>query len=161
MTRRTGRCAECGFDYDDDHPERIVAIVRDAPRHFARATSRDRPAADVWSPLEYTVHTAAALGFYADRIELVVTHDRPQLSAFDFAAAADADRYNERDANDALVELAGAAARLASLVESLTPEHWQRVGIGSEGGERNVAMLARRAAHEVQHHALDVQRASG
>jgi hypothetical protein len=35
---------------------------------------------------------------------------------------------------------------------------WGRVGIGSEGDERTVLVLARRAAHEVVHHLMDVER---
>ena len=40
----------------------------------------------------------------------------------------------------------------------LTPAQWDRVAIGSEGDERTVLALARRAAHETRHHAGDVRR---
>jgi hypothetical protein len=111
----------------------------------------------VWSPLEYAVHTTSALDFYTDRIERVLIHDEPQLAAFDFNAACENERYNERDADDALAALARAAQRLAAVLAPLTPEQWQRRGVGSDGDERTVNLLARRAAHEVQHHALDVR----
>jgi len=155
--RRTGRCAECYFDWDDEDPARIIAIVRDAPQYFATATSRVRPVPTELSPLEYAVHTTSALDFYTDRIERVLTQDEPQLAAFDFNAACENERYNERDADDALAALARAAPRLAAVLAPLTPEQWQRRGVGSDGDERTVNLLARRAAHEVQHHALDVR----
>lgn len=155
--KRTSRCDECGFEWDDEDPARIIATVRGAPAHFATATSRDRPAPGVWSPLEYTVHMSAALDFYTDRIELALTHDRPRFTAFDFTSACDTDRYNERDPSDARAALVATSARQVALLAALTPEQWQRSGIGSDGDERTVNMLARRAAHEVQHHAVDVR----
>jgi hypothetical protein len=158
MTKRTGRCQECGFDWDDEDPTHLIEIVRSAPAEFATATSRARPAPAVWSQLEYTVHMTHALDFYTDRIELVLTHDRPQMTAFDFSAACERDRYNERDSSEAFAALAHASERLTTRLESLTPAQWQRRGIGSDGDERTINMLARRAAHEVQHHALDVAR---
>jgi hypothetical protein len=157
VTTRSGRCEACGFDWDGEDPARLIAIIRSAPARFANATSRTRPAPGVWSPLEYTVHMAPALDFYTDRIELAVAYDRPQFTAFDFSAACDDERYNERDPNEALGALVEAADRLITRLETLTPSQWQRCGIGSDGDERTVKMLARRAAHEVQHHALDVR----
>jgi hypothetical protein len=158
-------CAGCEFDWDTgDHAGLIGAIER-APRAVTAlvadrslATLRRRPDPDTWSPLEYTVHLGTALDFYANRIELVLTTDRPQLHGFDFAAACDRDRYDERSLEEALDLVTLAARRLVTLLQPLAPEQWQRVGIGSEGDERTVEALARRAAHEAEHHLLDIRR---
>jgi hypothetical protein len=139
-------CAECGFAWAAASRAEVLAIIRSAPKRFTAqlsghdlTTLRRRPTPTTWSALEYTVHMGPGLQFYADRITRVLAEDEPALAAYDFTEACDRDRYNERD--------------VAAL-----PEAWQRVGIGSEGDRRTVDLLARRAAHEVQHHLLDVHR---
>jgi hypothetical protein len=43
-------------------------------------------------------------------------------------------------------------------LERLDADAWSRVAIGSDAGARTVLDLARRAAHEAHHHALDIRR---
>jgi hypothetical protein len=47
---------------------------------------------------------------------------------------------------------------LIARVTPLDTDQWARVAIGSDGDERTVLTLARRAAHEAHHHALDIRR---
>jgi len=125
---------------------------------FDDTAVRQRPAPGVWSPLEYTAHTREALRFYDERVRRVVTEHHPQLAAFDFAEAAERDAYNAEVVVYSLEGLTAVGDRLSGRLRDLADDDWDRVGIGSEGGERTVLVLARRAAHEVVHHLMDVER---
>jgi hypothetical protein len=164
------QCEECGFDSDVLEPADLIAAVRTfgkryrapvtrfLPNEDGPAVVRERPAPDVWSALEYVVHVRDALGFYDDRIRRVVEEDRPQLERFDFGPAAG--KKNEEDPSEAAQAVAAISEQLASRLESLSSEQWDRVGLSSDGdgGERTVRILAARAVHEGQHHLLDVGR---
>jgi hypothetical protein len=163
-------CEECGFDWDATGPAEAVEMLgRLGPRYRAPLTRflagedpdallRTRPAPGVWSALEYAVHAAVAVDWYGDRVRRVLTEDRPRLPAYGFAAACDADRYNERDPAETVDAVAAACRGLVALLDGLEEGGWARVGLGSDGDERTVLVLARRAAHEAHHHLLDIGR---
>ena len=112
----------------------------------------------MWSGLEYAVHMGVALEWYGERIERALTEDRPRYEAYGFGEACDRDRYNERSPADAAAAVAAAADGLAARLEGLDAGQWERVGIGSDGDERTVLVLARRAVHDGNHHLLDIGR---
>jgi hypothetical protein len=158
-------CDECGFDWGSADHDALITTIASAGARFTAAIAplddaavRTRPAPDVWSPLEYTAHTREALAFYDERTRRVATEDQPQLHGFGFSEAADRDAYNAEVVAYTLDGLTAVADRLAARLRDLDPAAWDRVGIGSEGDERTISRLARSAAHEVQHHLLDVAR---
>jgi DinB family protein len=158
-------CDECGFDWDTADRNALITTIASAGARFGDAIAplddeavRRRPAPDVWSPLEYTAHTREALAFYDERVRRVATEDRPQLHAYAFSEAADRDAYNAEVVTYALDGLTAVADRLAARLRDLVPADWDRAGIGSEGDPRTITRLARSAAHEVQHHLLDLAR---
>lgn len=159
----TVQCDECGFSWDAT-PTSLFTLLEGVAPLFARTleavddqTVRHRPSPSVWSILEYTAHTRDAIGWYSDRIGLVIARDRPQLTAFDWDAACLDRRYNEEDAGHALAELRAASAALATRLRGLDTGAWARIAIGSDGDERTVLVLARRAGHEAAHHLHDVE----
>jgi hypothetical protein len=139
------RCGECGFDNTTMSNDAIV----DAIASFsvdADALTDERPSPAVWSSREYAWHMRDAFDFYAERIELVLSTDRPQLEARDFTVDPEPGPAPDVD---------GIVTRL----RALTPEQWQRVGIASGGdAERDIRNLASRLAHECVHHCLDMAR---
>jgi hypothetical protein len=162
-------CDECGFDWDGG-PDQLISALASLPRRFVApvtrflpgedgdAVVRTRPEPSVWSALEYVAHVRDALLFYEQRIRRVLAEDRPHLAAYGFDAACEARHYNHEIPADAAEAVGQAATSLADLLGSLREDAWGRVGIGSEGDERTVLVLARRAAHEGHHHLLDVGR---
>ena len=118
---------------------------------------RVRPSPDVWSALEYTAHMRDVVDFYMDRIERVLHEDRPILRAADFASMAETRRYRDEDIEAVLEALDHRSTAAAVQLGQLGAEGWDRVGLGSEGGERTVLILARRLAHEGHHHLLDLE----
>ena len=164
------RCAECGYDWQADGPDDLIAAAQSFGRRYRTPLTRllpgedpelvlrTRPEPAVWSALEYTVHVIEVFGFYAGRIARAVTEDRPQFDGYGFGEAADRDRYNERDIAEAAATVAAAADGLAEQLAALQPADWERVGIGSDGDERTVLELGRRAVHDAHHHLLDIGR---
>jgi hypothetical protein len=159
------RCAECGFDWDGDDS---AAVIRKAGERYPRPLSRflagedpdtvlrTRPEPGVWSALEYACHTRDMFRFYGDRVERVLTEERPQLSGSDVDELAA--NYNREDPAAVAAALTAAAVALADRLDGADTAAWDRIGIGSDGDERTIRVLARRAAHEAHHHLLDVGR---
>jgi hypothetical protein len=163
--KRTGLCSECGFDWEGATGE--LARVLDSVAHefgevlagCAESTLRARPSPSVWSPLEYAAHVRDVLAWYEERVRRVLSEERPHLSAGVGWAVVTEERAYHRESTDAVLGgLVGAAASLGGLLASLSSSEWLRVGVGSEGDERDVAILARRAVHEGVHHLVDVRR---
>ena len=143
----------------------LTSALRTVAPSFATAlaaadpsTLRVRPAPAVWSALEYTAHTRDALEWYGDRIQRILTEDRPQLRAFDWDAACEERRYNQEDPDEALAGLERAVSTLAETLARLSATALTRTGVGIDGGDRTVLALVRRAVHEGVHHLLDVER---
>jgi hypothetical protein len=155
-------CGECGFDWDVDAAV-AARMIGGAPEALTWAATDDdalrrRPTPASWSVVEYTAHVAEALRWYAGRLERVMGEDSPQLDPFDFDAACRDGGYNQRPLAAVQAEVADAASDMVALMARMTAAGWRRVGVGSDGTARPAWSLATRAAHEVVHHAFDVER---
>jgi hypothetical protein len=153
-------CTSCGFHWGAQ-PDEVIASLESAAARVAATLTGDgldrRPEPDVWSPLEYAGHLADGIRWYEERIRLVLTEDRPVLEAKeDWDELTIAQRYGEQLPAALVQRLDDAAQSLARLLRSLDQAAWARAGIGSAGGSRPVIVLARRAAHEVEHHLGDM-----
>ncbi|MDQ1396749.1 MAG: hypothetical protein QOG64_2008 [Acidimicrobiaceae bacterium] len=162
MTPAEPVCRQCGFDWRTDAAA-LADRLETAGADFALAVAavppdqlRRRPAPAVWSALEYLGHGRDVLRWYRGRIDRVLDEDHPLLEALDWDTVTDGARYHERSQRDLLADFEQAARSLSRLLSSLTEAQWQRCGIGSEGGPRNVLVLAQRAVHEVEHHLVDL-----
>lgn len=164
-------CEECRYDpssLDDGAlieavaaiPKRYTApLTRFLPADDPAVVLRTRPAAGVWSALEYVVHVRVAVEFYDERIRRVVEEDNPQLTApASWDELCDSGRYNDEEPAAALEQLSAAAGAATARLRALTPEQWLRTGIGIDGDARSVRLLAERLAHDGHHHLLDVGR---
>lgn len=159
-------CVGCGFDWELNQSQLVQDIGRVGSLYRAQADRlllsggssalRVRPRPAVWSPLEYLVHMRDVADFYVGRIEQTLVEDRPQLNSVGFAALADVHRYNDHNVEDALTRLDELSSLAASRLGALEPLQWRRVGIGTDGDERDILTLARRLAHEAHHHLLDI-----
>jgi hypothetical protein len=163
------RCEECGYDWEQPAADGVaqlrtfgrryrVPLTRFLPGEDADEILRTRPDPETWSVLEYAAHTRDAFVFYDERVARVLAEERPQLDAFGFDAACAERRYNEQNPAQVASELDAAAAALADRAAGAAESEWQRVGIGSDGDERTVLVLLRRAVHEGHHHLLDIGR---
>lgn len=119
---------------------------------------RARPSEKVWSPLEYLAHLRDVTEFFTERIRRVLTEDRPVLEVqYRFAELAELRSYRSEDPEIVLGQFEERAGALQALLGDLDKNQWNRAGVGSGGDQRTVLMLARRFAHEIHHHLLDIE----
>ena len=162
------RCEECGFDGTDLSPADAVAALRKFPRRYRvpltrllpgedDAVLRRRPEAATWSALEYAAHVRDVFGKYATRIHRTLDEERPEFEGPPPEELVESGRYNDADPAAVAGELEANAELLASVLESVPDDGWERVGI-RHGEEHSVLLSARRAVHEGNHHLLDMGR---
>jgi len=168
-------CDECGFDGRDWSPERagtepglLAAGWRSA---FAGRSDNDlhaRPRPEVWSAVEYTVHTTEVLRFWHDGVSTVVAGG---VVSMPFENYPDADRfpYNDAQPQAALASLEAELVRLGDLATSLSeddrraPLRIDDPGMQqgwAEAGISNAFACLLHAIHDTAHHLGDVKRGS-
>ena len=151
---------ECGFDADAVDPAAVGAAIRDNAETWrevlGRADVRERPAAQVWSPLEYACHVRDVDTLFAVRLGLMLDEDDPMFANWDQDATALADRYGEQDPVAVSAQLASAAEVLAARFDTVSGDQWQRPGRRSNGSVFTVDSFARYLLHDLVHHVWDV-----
>jgi hypothetical protein len=163
------KCEECGFVYEDLAPADIPAAIRSfAKRYRAPLTRflpgedgdtvvRERPAPETWSALEYAAQVRDVFSSYDGWIKQCLAEDRPVLEGPVPDEAVELRHYNADDPVAVADALAANADQLASTVEKVPDDGWDRVGLRRDE-ERSVLFSARRAVHEGSHHLLDIGR---
>lgn len=163
MTRRTGICPDCAFDFDGS-PATLQRSLRSAHERFLEAIAgatdehlRLRPSPGVWSALEYMAHTRDIVAFYAERISRTLTEDCPHLTSPNWELETDARQYNSELPRGVVEGIQASSDALADLLTTISDQDWHRPAISSTGEHRDVLMFARGAAHETEHHCRDAR----
>lgn len=162
-------CIECGYEYAAiPRPALAPSIVSVAAQLAARTSTpheslRSRPAADVWSPLEYVCHVRDVLVVLGDRVALTQAEDGPTFVSMGRDRLAVENAYNLQDPVRVAAELRAAAAALTDVLSGLDGAGWARTGIYNypAPAARDVDWIARHALHELTHHLMDVDRGLG
>ncbi len=162
-------CPECGVDYGTLHPPFAINAIKSFPRRYTEALEpasasednekviRTRPAPDVWSALEYTVHIADSLGEFAVVVGRMYDEDKPTLDFTDPDQAATAEKYNEQDKTGVLARMKTNAADLVKQAERVDGEGWKRTATFS-WGDRDLLTMLQNAVHEGVHHLRDIEK---
>ncbi|WP_328477303.1 DinB family protein [Actinoplanes sp. NBC_00393] len=158
-------CGECGFTYADVSREAVPDRLREAGLRFTAALGgrpdpRQRPAPEVWSPLEYACHVRDVLRVQAERVALALAEDEPEFVPMGREERVVEDAYTAQDPRAVATQLAQAADDLAGILGGLTPEQWERTGVYNWPvvQARTLLWLGQHTIHEVEHHLMDVQR---
>lgn len=163
------RCEECGFDYEDLAAADIPTALRSFAKRYRAPLSRFLPGEDgdslvrrrpepgTWSALEYSAHVRDVFANYYGWIELTLAEDRPVLEGPGPDELADIRNYSGDDPVAVTDALSANAERLATVVEGVPDDGWDRIGL-RRNEERSVLFSARRAVHEGSHHLLDIGR---
>lgn len=161
-----GRCPECGLDASAPPTRRLADSVRSVARRWRLflATTPDkrlrrRPRPDHWSALEYAAHTRDVLRVFAERVDLALHADNPDLGWWDHERAAVDERYNEQDRDAVAAVLEANADLLATTVDAMPPDGWARTGVRRDD-TFTVEGLVRYALHEAHHHLHDAELAA-
>lgn len=117
---------------------------------------RQRPAPEVWSPIEYLCHVRDVFVSHLIRLYRARTEDDPGLEPMFNDLRARRLRYGEREARATLDELDAAVSGLLDEAGRYRPGEWSRVVHRLPGERRTALWLLRNAAHEGVHHLRDV-----
>lgn len=162
-------CEECGFDLERFAAADAATAIRAFGRRYRAPLTRflpgedgdslvrQRPAPATWSALEYAAHLRDVFDWYDHRVARSLVEIDPSYDGPDPDEAAQAGRYNEADPIAVADALAANAERLATTLESVEGEQWERAHL-RRGERRTVAFTAVRAVHEGNHHLLDIGR---
>ncbi len=155
-------CPECGFDAAslrrEDLPARVRATAAGWPARLAAEDARDRPAPQVWSPLEYGCHVRDVLRLFAQRATLMLEQDDPRFANWDQDETAVADRYWEADPVLVGEQIVAGADGAAQVFARPQGADWDRPGIRSNGSAFTVESLGAYFLHDLVHHEWDVRR---
>ena len=154
-------CPECGLEAGTVPRERVAGMLLENAAAWQDVLTgpgdvRERPAPNVWSPLEYACHVRDVCRLYDERLELMLTQDDPTFPNWDQDETAVAERYGEQDPSQVAAELSQAAGVLAGHFDQVSGPLWDRTGQRSDGASFTVESFARYFIHDVVHHLHDV-----
>ena len=153
-------CGECGFDPQAHTLADLPGLMHDTAMVWSqvllRPDARERPAPDVWSPLEYACHVRDVHRLFAERVDLVLNEDAPRFANWDQDETAIASRYAVQDPAEVDADLVEAAGHVASLYAMVTPAAAARRATRSNGSEFTLSTLGLYHLHDVVHHVHDV-----
>lgn len=153
-------CEECGFEAAAmdlaDLPEYTRVVVAAFVAALLRSDATERPASDVWSPLEYACHVRDVCLLYDERLQLMLKQDDPLWANWDQDRTAVESKYWEQDPATVAKELALAAVAILATFAEVKDSQWQRPGRRSDGSEFTVDTLGRYFMHDLVHHVHDI-----
>jgi len=153
-------CPECGLEVGTYVLDEVAGRLRAATVAWTAVLSRPdvraRPAAQVWSPLEYACHVRDVFRLYDARLRLMLGQDDPLYANWDQDETALRDAYAGQDPEAVAGQLQEAGQALAAQFDRVHAVQWERPGRRSDGARFTVASFARYLLHDVEHHLHDV-----
>lgn len=157
----TRPCEECGVDTGTIAVADVAPTIRAAAARWDGVLGRDavrqRPRADVWSPLEYAAHVRDVFRLFDARVTMMLLQVDPLFGNWDQDETAERGRYGEQDPAVVRRQLAEAAEHIAPMFDDVQGEDWQRTGRRSDGAVFTIESFARYLLHDVLHHLHDVR----
>jgi len=136
-----------------------VAVLRttldEIPRLVASASTQHlkrSPAPGEWSPRQVLNHLSDSDLVFGTRIRMIVTQDRPTIVGYDQDAWTE--RFGSLDATpqDTIDRWQTLRRANLRLMQSLSPQEWNRVGLHSERGPESVRLNVQLlAGHDRMH----------
>lgn len=158
-------CNDCGFDPASYERADFSARIDDAGRFWrsrlAEPDSRNRPAPQVWSPLEYACHVRDVFSIFDGRYRqmLAAVDDTPvQFDDWNQDEAAQAGDYAAQESDRVSTDLVAGADRVAALLRTVAGPDWDKAGLRSDASKFTVDTLTRYLLHDLIHHEWDVTR---
>lgn len=106
-----------------------------------------------WSVLQVVCHLSDFELVYADRIKRILAEERPTMFGGDPDQFAAKLAYDERDLQEELDVINSVRRQVTRLLRTLDSAAFERVGIHSNDGPLTLAVLVKRIAGHIPHHA--------
>lgn len=126
--------------------------LREAVIGLSSEQLKQRPIAGKWSTLEVVCHLADFGIVSADRIKSVIAEDRPSLPGRDEKLFAARLRYHDRHVENELALVDAIHRQVATILRTLAPDDFQRLGMHAEAGPLTLESLVGRASGHIAHH---------
>jgi hypothetical protein len=153
-------CPDCGFDASAVERGDLATLTRHAVAGLQGAVlaagSTVRPAADVWSALEYGCHVRDVCVIFGTRLGLMRETSNPTFANWDQDKTALDDEYWNQDPAAVAAELGLEGDRIADAFAAVRDDEWARPGVRSNGSTFTVDTLGRYFLHDLRHHLHDV-----
>ncbi len=132
----------------DRAPSIVVPLVRDAHPDVLKR----RPAPGEWSIHEHACHLAAVHPLFFHRLDVMLTHDDPEIRSYDPGRDDADDALLGRDLDESLRQFADDRARLVARLKALTPAQWTRTALHDEYNAYSIFIMFRHLAlHDFDH----------
>ncbi len=136
-----------------------IKALAETPRRLNELARRAEPAAwtvkagpATWAPIEVLAHLADAELFFATRLRLMLTGERPTLEAWDQQALASRSSYLAWPLARALARFAERRESNLELLQACSAGELARLGIHRQRGPITVAdLIALMLAHDTAH----------
>ena len=129
-------------------PKVLSQVVMEVPE----AQLKIPEAPGKWSIAQVIQHLADSELVGGNRFRMVMTHDRPPLTAYDQDLWAERLGYANANAKEALEEFTMVRRSNVRFFERLSGDDWNRVGLHSERGEESLRhLLNLYAGHDLVH----------
>lgn len=153
-------CPECGFDATaldrEDVGTRLLQAVGALRAVLDLPDVAQRPAPDIWSPLEYICHVRDVCVVFDERLRLMLTTEDPVFPNWDQDATAVEKDYPSEEPALVAHQLWEYALVLAARFNGVTGNEWDRIGARTDGAHFTVASLGQYLVHDPVHHVFDV-----
>lgn len=110
------------------------------------------PIAGKWSTRQVVCHIADFEPVYADRMKRVIAEDRPTFFGGDPDVFAARLAYDRRDVEEELRLIQVVRSQMARILQTMSAEDFERVGIHAEDGPLTLETLVRRITGHIPHH---------
>lgn len=153
-------CPECGFSWAMS-ADAAISLVAAAPQRFHTALSARgeqlirAPTVLPWAALSYLWHLADVVRISAERLWALSHDPQAPVIAYDPDQLADARHYAQQSTTAGLWALERSTSDWLAAVSTV---HAHDQYHHPEFGQLTVTEVMRMIAHEVEHHAWDIQR---
>jgi hypothetical protein len=105
-----------------------------------------------WSATEIFAHMRASDDIMTPRVSMILVRDQPPLAAFDERRWAEVAGYAQADFQTSLQAFTLRRAELVSMLHSIAPEEWRRVGMHEVRGPVSLLdVITTLVEHEEEH----------
>ncbi|WP_417385806.1 DinB family protein [Gimesia sp.] len=131
--------------------------LRRAVEGMSTADLDAAPIPGKWTTRQVICHISDFEPVYADRMKRVIAEENPPLLGGDPDLFAARLAYEQRDLEEEFELIAAVRKHVARILQTLSPDQFERTGQHSHDGELSLATLLARITNHIPHHIQTIQ----